>query len=62
MNNTDIFFALINHEEQYSLWPSKLNIPIGWEKVFEGSKDECLSYVNNNWVDMRPKSFRESLV
>jgi uncharacterized protein YbdZ (MbtH family) len=51
------FFALINEEGQYSLWPTFANIPDGWEVAFgEESRQSCLDYIENNWTDMRPKS------
>jgi MbtH protein len=52
------FMVLINHEEQYSLWPADLPIPGGWEERMVGSKAECDDYVNEHWTDMRPKSLR----
>lgn len=52
------FKVLINHEEQYSLWPADLPVPGGWEEKMTGSKGECDDYVNEHWTDMRPKSLR----
>lgn len=52
------FKVLINHEEQYSLWPADLPVPGGWDECMTGSKNECDDYVNTNWTDMRPKSLR----
>jgi MbtH protein len=51
------FVVLINHEYQHSLWPSFAVIPAGWTQVFgPDTKDACLSYVESNWTDLRPKS------
>jgi len=51
------FFALINEEGQYSLWPTFANIPDGWEVAFgEESRQACLDYIEENWTDMRPRS------
>jgi MbtH protein len=37
--------VVINHEEQYSIWPSDLVPPSGWKKIGKGgSKKECLEY------------------
>ena len=37
--------VVVNHEEQYSIWPSKLVPPTGWKAVNKsGTKKECLSY------------------
>jgi MbtH protein len=52
------FYALINHEAQYSLWPVALDIPNGWQSAFSGSREDCLAYIDRVWVDMRPLSAR----
>lgn len=56
------FKVVINHEEQYSIWPDYKEIPAGWRAVGkEGSKDECLAYIEEVWIDMRPLSLRQHL-
>ena len=51
------FFALINDEGQYSLWPTFKDIPAGWTPVGpRGKRQECLDYIEANWTDMRPRS------
>ncbi|WP_031084387.1 MbtH family protein [Streptomyces sp. NRRL S-1831] len=51
--------VLVNDEEQYSLWPAHLAVPESWRETgTAGSKEECLEYVREVWVDMRPKSLR----
>jgi MbtH protein len=53
------FRVVINHEEQYSIWPDYLDLPEGWSAVGKpGKKQECLDYIKANWTDMRPKSLR----
>ena len=61
--SSDVMYrVVINHEEQYSIWPIDQTIPKGWQAVGEpGSKEACLDYINKVWVDMRPLSLRESL-
>lgn len=55
-----IFTVVINHEEQYSIWPKDREIPHGWEEVGKtGNKEECLAYIESNWSDMRPLSVRQ---
>lgn len=56
------FFVLVNDEEQHSLWPTFADIPAGW-RVVHGAADraDCLSYIETNWTDIRPKSLRERL-
>ncbi|MFD1535407.1 MbtH family protein [Nonomuraea guangzhouensis] len=56
------FKVLINHEEQYSLWPADLPVPSGWDEVGDPApKEECDAYIEANWTDMRPKSLRLAL-
>ncbi|MDH6436336.1 MULTISPECIES: MbtH family protein [Streptomyces] len=56
------FKVLINHEEQYSLWPADLDVPGGWEETGVcASKEECDQYLEETWTDMRPKSLRLAL-
>lgn len=51
------YLVLVNGEGQYSLWPAFVGAPAGWEVVFgEAGRERCLEYVNENWVDMRPRS------
>ena len=60
--NIKTYVVLINGEEQYSIWPSGKKIPDGWSEAGKsGPKEECLSYVEEVWVDMRPLSLREKL-
>lgn len=60
-NNT-IYAVVVNHEEQYSIWPVGREIPLGWQEAGkQGSKDECLAYIESVWTDMRPLSLRKSL-
>ena len=57
-----VFSVVINHEEQYSIWPDFKSIPDGWTAVCKsGSKAECLAYIEEAWTDMRPKSLREAM-
>jgi MbtH protein len=50
--------VLINDEEQYSLWPERTPVPPGWRSCVEGSRSECLAFVERMWTDMRPLSLR----
>ena len=57
-----IYTVVVNHEEQYSIWPSYKEMPLGWRDVGKtGPKSECLSFIEEVWVDMRPKSLREKM-
>ena len=54
-----IYRVVVNHEEQYSIWPIYKEIPLGWRDAGKsGSKAECLSYIDEVWIDMRPLSLR----
>lgn len=56
------FRVLVNDEGQHSLWPTFAEVPSGWRVVLEdGSRDEALEYVNDNWTDMRPASLKSSM-
>lgn len=60
--DTTIYEVVVNHEEQYSIWPASRELPLGWNVVGKnGTKQECLSYIEEVWVDMRPKSLREKM-
>ncbi|MEU7429975.1 MbtH family NRPS accessory protein [Streptomyces sioyaensis] len=53
------FRVVVNHEEQYSIWPADLEIPGGWTDAgFQGAKEDCLAHVERVWTDMRPLSVR----
>ncbi|WNM63151.1 MbtH family protein [Candidatus Nitrospira neomarina] len=57
-----IYRVVINHEEQYSIWPIDRDIPSGWEEVGKsGIKTECLTYIDEIWTDMRPLSLRKAM-
>ncbi|WP_431194172.1 MbtH family protein, partial [Neisseria gonorrhoeae] len=47
------FTVVVNHEEQYSIWPTFKDIPSGWNAVgVTGSKKECLDHIERVWTDM----------
>ena len=52
--------VVVNHEEQYSIWPAEREIPHGWrDEGKTGKKEEVLSYIGEVWTDMRPLSVRQ---
>jgi len=66
--------VVVNHEEQYSIWPVDRKIPGGWHDVADaevkgfadlpgliGSKSECLRYIEEVWTDMRPLSLHDDM-
>lgn len=60
--DTTIYKAVVNHEEQYSIWPADRENPLGWNDAGKtGLKAECLEYINEVWTDMRPLSLRKQM-
>ena len=55
-DETGTFYALRNDEGQYSLWPTFVAVPNGWE-VTHGpdSRAACLEHIEQNWTDLRPR-------
>lgn len=61
-DETAEFHVVVNDEEQYSIWPTSMEIPSGWRaEGTRGKKDVCLEHVNRAWTDMRPKSLRDAM-
>jgi MbtH protein len=57
-----IYKVVVNHEEQYSIWPANRQNALGWNDVGKmGSKAECLAYIKEVWTDMRPLSLRKQM-
>ena len=56
------YVVVVNHEEQYSIWSIERELPLGWRALDkQGSKSECLAYIEAVWTDMRPLSLREHM-
>ena len=54
--------VVINHEEQYSIWPADRENARGWKDVGKtGSQKDCMAYIEEVWTDMRPLSLREKM-
>jgi len=57
-----IYNVVVNHEEQYSIWPVDREMPLGWKAAGkQGLKQECLDYIEKVWTDMRPLSLRKQM-
>ena len=57
-----IYKVVLNHEEQYSIWPVDKKNPNGWQDDGKsGTKVECLAYIKEVWIDMRPLSLRKKM-
>jgi len=60
--DTTIYTVVVNHEEQYSIWPVYRELPPGWKAAGKsGLKSECLAYIKEVWTDMRPLSLRKQM-
>jgi MbtH protein len=56
------YHVVVNHEEQYSIWPTEKDVPAGWKTVgAPATKAECLATIETLWTDMRPLSLRQQL-
>lgn len=54
--------VVINSEEQYSIWPAERDKAPGWKDAgYQGSKAECLNYIQSVWTDLRPLSLRQQM-
>jgi len=57
-----IYKVVVNHEEQYSIWPSERENALGWRDAGKtGVKAECLAWIKDVWTDMRPLSLRKRM-
>ena len=49
------YTVVVNHEEQYSIWPADRALPLGWRAAGKtGPKADCLEYIKEVWTDPRP--------
>jgi uncharacterized protein YbdZ (MbtH family) len=60
LDDTTIYRVVLNHEEQYSIWPVDRDLPPGWrDEGTTGPKASCLAHIDEVWTDMRPLSLRK---
>jgi MbtH protein len=60
--DTTIYKVVVNHEQQYSIWPADRENALGWTDAGQaGTKAECLAYIKEVWTDMRPLSLRKKM-
>lgn len=60
--DTTIYKVVLNHEEQYSIWPADRENALGWRDAGKsGTKAECLAHIKEVWTDMRPLSLRKRM-
>lgn len=58
-DDTTVYKVVLNHEEQYSIWPLDRENPPGWrDDGTTGTRAACLAHIDRVWTDMRPLSLR----
>ncbi len=61
-DDSRLYKVVVNHEEQYSIWPADKFNALGWKDAgMSGTKAECLAYIKDVWTDMRPLSLRKKM-
>ncbi|WP_393010735.1 MbtH family protein [Limnothrix redekei] len=49
--NQRVYKVVVNHAQQYSIWPVERGNPWGWRDAGkEGPKSECLKYIQEVWT------------
>ncbi|WP_261571095.1 YqcI/YcgG family protein [Frankia gtarii] len=57
-----LFKVVVNHEDQYSVWPQDRRNALGWfDTSVVGTRQECLDSVALTWTDMRPRRLRRKM-
>lgn len=61
-DDSTVFKVVINHEEQYSIWPADRRSPLGWKEIGKkATKKGCFAYIEEVWTDMRPGKFASTM-
>ena len=61
-DDNTIYKVVLNHEEQYSIWPVERENAPEWKDAGKvATKAECLAYIKEVWTDMRPLSLRKRM-
>ncbi|HTF71080.1 MAG TPA: MbtH family protein, partial [Edaphobacter sp.] len=61
-DNFQTYKVVVNHEQQYSIWPAHRENASGWNDDGKiGTKQECLDYIKEVWTDMRPLTLRKQM-
>ena len=59
---SDAYWVVKNHYEQFSIWPTWRQVPLGWVCVgLSQEREQALDLIEANWTDMRPASLRRWL-
>ena len=50
-DDTTIYRVMINHDDQYSIWPADRELPLGWQDAGKvGLRAEVLAYIEEVWT------------
>jgi MbtH protein len=61
-NNRMTYKVLVNKKQLYSIWPADRENPLGWNDAGKiGSKEVCLTHIEEVWTDMRPTLLRQKM-
>jgi MbtH protein len=61
-DDPQVYKVVLNHEEQYSIWPADRENPAGWRDAGKsGTRQECLTHIDEVLTDMRPLSLRRKM-
>ncbi|MEU6823362.1 MbtH family protein [Streptomyces atriruber] len=61
-NPDGTYVVLVNDENQHSLWPVTVDQPAGWTVAHPSdTREACLSFIEENWTDMRPRSLAQRM-
>jgi len=53
------YIVVVNHEKQYSIWPSGRAVPADWRAAGEsGTKAECLAFILKCVRSVTPRAAR----
>jgi MbtH protein len=60
--SVEYFEAVVNDEEQYSIWPKRKAPPAGWRLAGkDGTKEEVMAWIQEVWRDSRPLGVRKAM-
>ena len=54
--------VVVNHKEQYSIWPADRKSPLGWRHVgILGTRGDCFAFIEKVWIGARPLSLQRKI-
>lgn len=62
LKRDDDFKVVINHEEQYSLWPTGRANPRGWRDAgATGTSEQCVTFIERVTAESSPAKLRQKI-